>query len=61
MGRPPKPGAARHTIRVTAAVWREYERIGGGNATRGIERAAPWLKHIERLEGWTRERMADED
>lgn len=43
MGRPPKAGASRHTIRVRDEVWRAYECIGDGDATRGIERAAPWL------------------
>lgn len=61
MGRPPKVGASRHTIRVTDTVWREYERIGDGDATRGIELAAPWLRHLEDLGGWTRERIARED
>jgi hypothetical protein len=59
MGRPPKKGASRHTIRVTDAVWRAYERVGDGDATRGIERAAPWLKHLEELEGWTLKQMAE--
>jgi len=58
MGRPPKEGARRHSIRVTDIVWRAYERFGGGNATRGIEHAAAWLS---KLEGWTREQMARED
>lgn len=61
MGRPPKVGATRHTIRVTDEVWRAYEQFGDGDATRGIERAAAWLPRIEELEGWTRERMARED
>jgi hypothetical protein len=42
-GRKPKIGATRHTIRVTDAVWRAYERFGDGDATRGIERGAAWL------------------
>jgi len=46
MGRPPKPGATRHTIRVTDAVWRAYERVGDGDATRGIERAVAWLPKL---------------
>lgn len=64
-GRPPKPDAAVHTIRVSDAIWRAYREAGDGDATRGIERVGVWLPYllseIDKREGWVREQMARED
>ncbi len=40
MGRPPKAGASRYSIRITAEVREYYRHVGGGNLTLGIERVA---------------------
>lgn len=40
MGRPPKLGASRYSIRITDAVAKYYRKLGDGNLTLGIERAA---------------------
>lgn len=43
MGRPPKAGASRYSIRITDAVANYYRKLGGGNLTLGIERGAGQL------------------
>jgi len=40
MGRPPKVGAARYSIRITDDVRDCYKHAGNGNLTLGIERIA---------------------
>lgn len=40
MGRPPKAGAQRYSIRITDEVRDFYRRAGDGNLTLGIERVA---------------------
>lgn len=40
MGRPPKAGAKRYSIRITPEVRDYYRKIGEGNLTLGIERVA---------------------
>jgi len=40
MGRPPKAGAKRYSIRITDPVANHYRRLGDGNLTLGIERGA---------------------
>jgi hypothetical protein len=57
VGRPRKKGASLHSIRVTDAVWRAYERFGEidgkPDATRGIELAALFLERMQaQLKDW---------
>lgn len=40
MGRPPKAGAKRYSIRITDEVANHYRDLGDGNLTLGIERGA---------------------
>lgn len=44
MGRPPKPGAVRYTVRLTPEVHAVYVALGDGSFTRGLERGAKLLR-----------------